>query len=107
MEISVYNTINSDLAINQEDGMKLHDVIKSSLPSDLSISFEQISRISTAFLNESIGKYAQNYPNDIEKLTFIYPSEYSILEFKVKDVIENALLGDEYSSLIDNAIASL
>lgn len=107
MEISVLNTIQSELAINQEDGIKLYEAIQTVLPSDLAISFANISRVSTAFLNESIGKYAQNHPSDVSNVKFIYPEGNEIYNLKVIDVIENALMGDEYSTLVDNALASL
>jgi hypothetical protein len=107
MGILVLDTIQSELAINQEDGVKLYNAIQSTLPADLTINFIGISRISTAFLNESIGKFAQNNPSKINKINFVYPKDNEIFNLKVIDVIENALMGEEYSNLVDNALASL
>ena len=70
MQVNAYNTILSDLAINQADGIKLFDTIKLVNPSSLFISFANIKFVSTAFLNESIGKYAQLYPIDISNIKF-------------------------------------
>ncbi len=107
MDILVLDTIQSELAINQEDGVKLFNAIQSISPAELTVNFIGITRISTAFLNESIGKFAQINPSDIEKVKFIYPTENVIFNHKVIDVIENALMGEEYSTLVDNALASL
>ena len=107
MQITVYHTISSDLAINQDDGVNLYNAIAQFPPTNLVISFANIKLISTAFLNESIGKYAQLYPNDIQLLNFEYPADNATLVYKIKDVIENALMGEEYSLLVDNALASL
>ena len=107
MEISVLHTIQSDLAINQEDGIKLFEAIQSIEPNELTISFINISRISTAFLNESIGKYVQLHPTHVRSIKFTYPEGNEIFNWKINDVMENALMGDEYSNLIDNALASL
>lgn len=107
MTISVYNTINSKLAINLSDGTKLYDVIANIEPKSLILSFKDVSRISTAFLNESIGRYAIHNPLTIHEVNFIFPPDNSIFNLKVNDVIENALMGDEYNKIIDNALLSL
>ena len=79
MNISVLDIIKSDLATNLTDSVALFDVIKTKRPSEIIISFEGIRLISTLFLNESLGRY----------------------------VIENALLGDDYDNLVDNALLSM
>lgn len=107
MNISILETINSDLAINLSDGIHLYNSIKDKKPSDIVISFIGIRRISTAFLNESIGRYAIENKNNIEGIQFLYPQDKSLFNHKVKDVIENALMGDEYDTLIDSALLSL
>ena len=107
MEVSILNIINSSIAINHEDGVVLFDYIKNILPSDLTISFQNVSLVSTQFLNESIGKYAQLNPSEISNVKFIYPADNNYFSLKVADVIENALMGEDYSALVDNASASL
>jgi len=103
MKISVFDIIKSSYAVNQTDGSILFDVIKLITPSELIISFENIEYLSTLFLNESIGKIALIYPTQIDQVEFIYPSDKQIFSSKVTDVIENALMGDEYDSLVDSA----
>lgn len=107
MVVSIFNTINSDLALNQEDGVMLYEAIAKANPTDLTISFEGISRVSTAFLNESIGAYTQQHPEAIKLVKFLYPSDNEIFKFRVEDIIENALLGDTYDSYVDNTLMSL
>ncbi len=106
MDINVSTIINSELAINFTDGSTLFEVIKLYDPSKIIISFVGVNRISTLFLNESIGKYAILKNSDIENLRFKYPKGKEIFEHKVNQVIENALLGDEYDNLVNNALLS-
>lgn len=107
MVVSIFNTINSDLALNQTDGVMLYETIAKTKPNDLTISFEGISRISTVFLNESIGAYAQEHPEEMKFVQFLYPSDKEIFKFRVEDIIENALLGETYDSYVDNTLMSL
>lgn len=106
MEVTVKNIIASELAISHQDGVALYNVISSINPSDLILSFVGIDRISSAFLNESIGKYVQQYGTfDINNL--IIPSDKKMFQYKINDVVENSLLGDEYDLLVDNALAAM
>lgn len=107
MEISIFDSINSDLAINQEDGMSFYNIICNIDPRELTISFIGVNFISTSFLNESIGRYSQKHASFIDRLNFIYPQNKEIFKYKVLDVIENALLGDKYDALIENSINAL
>lgn len=107
MKISVLDIIKSELATNLTDGTALFEVIKLYKPSEIEISFVGIRRISTLFLNESIGQYAMLNSADIQNLKFTYPSGKEIFAHKVDDVIENALMGDEYDVLVDNALLSM
>lgn len=107
MKVRVFNIINSNLAININDGVLVYEVIKDILPSELSISFDDINRISTAFLNESIGRYATLNPNKINLVKFDIPDGKDIFLHRINDVIENALLGEEYDNLVNNASYSL
>lgn len=108
MNISVLDVIGSKLATNHSDGAALFDVIRAYKPSEVIISFMGIRRISTLFLNESIGRYAiLNSKDGIQNLRFEYPEDKEMFSYKVKDVIENALMGDEYDNLVDNALQAL
>ncbi len=107
MIISVLDIIKSDLAINLADGLALFDNIKKHKPLDITISFDGVRRISSAFLNESIGRYAMQHTSSIKELKFIYPADKELFPYKIDDVIENALMGEEYDNLVDNALLSL
>ncbi|QXP54863.1 DUF4325 domain-containing protein [Cellulophaga sp. HaHa_2_95] len=107
MKISVLDIIKSELATNLTDGSVLFEAIKSYKPSEITISFLGVRRISTLFLNESIGQYAMNNATNIQELKFEYPAEKEMFSHKVDDVIENALMGDEYDTLVDNALLSM
>lgn len=107
MKLRVLDIIHSKFATNLKDGVVLFEIIKKHQPSDLTISFEGVTRISTLFLNECIGRYTQIYSINIQELKFEYPKEKEIFSYKVNDVIENSLMGDEYDTLVDNALHSL
>lgn len=107
MIISVLDVVKSDLATNLKDGVALFEVIKTKKPSEITISFEGVRLISTLFLNESIGRYATMNSKVIQELQFKYPEGKEIFGHKIDDVIENALLGEDYDSLVDNALLSM
>ena len=103
MNISVYDTIQSNLAVNQDDGVKLFELLSSRDISNMRISFNNIDLLSSLFLNESIGRLAILFGEKINSISFIYPEDKPLFKSKVEDVIENALMGDEYDSLVDEA----
>lgn len=107
MKINVLDIIKSELATNLTDGSILFEAIKSYKPSEITISFVGIRRISSLFLNESIGQYAMNNASNIQELKFVYPVGKEMFAHRVDDVIENALMGDEYDTLVDNALLSM
>jgi len=108
MTVSVKKVLNSELAINSSHGKLLFDALKNTTSLDnLVLSFKGMDLVSSAFLNESIGKLALLYPDRIGKINFLYPKKDFILHDKVQDVIENALLGEKYDHMVDDAISSL
>lgn len=107
MKISVFDIINSKNAVNQEDGTNLYDFIASQNSSDVVLSFEGIDFLSTLFLNESIGRMVVTNPKIVSYLKFEYPEGKSLFSSKVEDVIENALMGDDYDQLVDAAKMAL
>ena len=44
---------------------------------------------------------------NIQELQFEYPEGKEMFAHKVDDVIENAILGDDYDNLVDNALLSM
>ena len=107
MKINVLDIIKSELATNITDGTAIFEAIKGYKPSEIVISFVGIRHISTLFLNECIGQYAMLNSVNIQELKFEYPEGKEMFAYKVDDVIENALMGDEYDALVDNALHSL
>lgn len=103
MKISVFDVINSKNAVNQEDGTNLYDFLASKNSNELVLSFEGIDFLSTLFLNESIGKLVVTNPKIVSFLKFEYPEGKYLFSSKVNDVIENALMGDDYDELVDAA----
>lgn len=103
MKISVFDIINTKNAVNQEDGAILHDFLVFQNSNEIVLSFEGIDFLSTLFLNESIGRIVLTNPKFVSSLRFEYPNGKYLFSAKVEDVIENALMGDEYDHLVDEA----
>lgn len=103
MRIEIKDLLGADYATNPSQGQKLYDCLMTNTHEEITVSFKNIKLVSTAFLNRSIGKFAQSFPNIISKINFQYPSKDSIIELKVKDVIENVALGEVYDNLVDVA----
>lgn len=94
-------------ATNPLDGKKLlKEMKKASSLDDLVVSFENIEMLSSAFLNSSIGKFTLSHPYEIEKVKFIFPENDFIMRAKLEDIIENALLGEDYDHLVKSASLS-
>jgi Mor family transcriptional regulator len=107
MNIKVGQIIGSDRAISSSDGEKLYEVLFHNFFEIRSLDFTNIKYLSSAFLNESLGKIVLVKNNDLNGVKFVYPEGNSIFSSKVKDVIQNSLLGDVYDSMVDNAAAGL
>lgn len=106
MTIEIKNIIGSSNAISQSDGYELYKALqKENLNnSNVVVDFNNIQFLSTAFLNASIGRLAQMYsPEVMKKLAFIFPQGRDIFKQKVDRVLENALLGDFYDKIVDEA----
>ncbi|KQS50050.1 MAG: STAS-like domain-containing protein [Flavobacterium sp.] len=106
MKIEIKNIIGSSNAISQSDGFAVYKVLeKGNLNNDkITIDFSNIQLLSTAFLNASIGRLAQMHaPETIKNLHFIFPKEKNMFEVKVNKVLENAILGDYFDKIVDEA----
>lgn len=103
MTIDIKNIINSQNAISHTSGDVLFNELRTKQIDDLTIDFNSIAHVSTAFLNASIGKLAQLYPSLIRRINFIIPPDKDIIKTKISEVIDNALLGDVHDGRVDNA----
>ena len=106
MTVNVKKVLNSIYATNSSDGKLLFRTLKKA-PSleSLVVSFKGIDLLSSAFLNASIGKLALLHPSEIQKVKFSYPEDDYMFQAKVKEVIENALLGEKYDQMHDEAVS--
>ena len=57
ININVYNTVGNSLCVDTEDGQKVYELIKKAIELDrkITLSFENIDLITSAFLNTAIG----------------------------------------------------
>jgi len=103
MTIEIKNIIGSQNAISHTSGDLLFNELSTKKIDDLTIDFNSIVHVSTAFLNASIGKLAILYPELIKRMKFIIPSGKEVIKKKIDTVIDNALLGDVHDGHVDNA----
>ncbi|MCT4673545.1 MAG: STAS-like domain-containing protein [Prolixibacteraceae bacterium] len=76
--IKVKDIVSDGLCTNIKDGIKLYDLIVNHITQEkqITISFEGIKRLITAFTNVSIGKLYKDFPSDkLEK--FVKLVDYS------------------------------
>lgn len=108
MKASVYDIIQSELAIFHDEGLQVFELLSSSISKGekAEVSFEKIDRCSTQFLNAAIGKlYLLNDPEKIDDLLVIDYTSYTDLKEKVAEVRNNAIHSKDYDLLVENATA--
>lgn len=103
MKVQVNTFLESNRGISRKDGELLFNHIKDTHPSNLMLSFDGMEKTSTLFLNESVGKYVLKYEQHLNGWSPDLEGCSSIIFNKVKDVIENALMGEEYDEIISEA----
>lgn len=72
--VDIYNIVGNENCIEADEGQKVFDVIKKGLDNakQLTISFQNIDMLTTAFLNTAIGQMYRNYEEDfIRKNVFV------------------------------------
>jgi len=103
MKIQVNRFLDSDRGTSRKSGELFFNHIKDVHPSSLILSFEGMSKVSTLFLNESIGKYVLKYNGELSDWTPLLNGCSSIITYKVQDVIENAMMGEDYDEILADA----
>ena len=66
IELKIYNIVGSQLCIEAEDGQKVYTLIKKGFDEGKKIilSFQNVSMITTAFLNTAIGQLYRDYKEE-------------------------------------------
>jgi len=106
MTISIQNILSNEYAIFHNEGLQVYAILENKIENKekTQLSFEGISRCSSQFLNACIGKlYLLKKKEDLDfLLSFVNTNE--VLNYKIQEVIENAINSKEYDSLIDKAL---
>lgn len=104
MVILINKIIKATNAISQSDGLELYSFIKC-LPKgkEYVLSFEGINRVSTAFLNASIGKLIIDGEYNTSQIDRETAS--SIVLTKLDRVSENAKFYPKYNEIVKDATA--
>mgnify|MGYP001266696391 CR=1 FL=1 len=102
MKLVISDVIQQSNAISHSDGLRLYDhVILNLKGKDYTLSFQGINRVSTAFLNASIGKL---FIDGYFKEGFIDREETrEIILKKIESVISNAKNPDVYNQAVNDA----
>ena len=103
MKVIISNIIDASNAISHSDGLEVYKYLNSlkSKKEDITISFDGINRVSTAFLNACLGKmllegsYSESYINRKQ-------TDKMILR-KLDSVIDNAKNHLEYDKIVEDA----
>lgn len=107
MKMELKKILDSSYATNPAQGKlvfgRLSEFAKNS--EHLEISFDGIDLLSSAFLNESIGKFFMLFPEKSSHTSFDYPIDRPLFRAKINDVLENIGMGDEYDQWVENAQA--
>ncbi len=91
-DIVIIEIINGEFAVSPEDGDSVYELIKQSLEKEeaISLDFRGIDIMTTAFLNNAIGKLYKNFNKDsLNKYISMKNISTSDLEL-IKKVIERA-----------------
>jgi len=103
--VRVFDVIGSALAVSSDDGQLVHDKVAPLLRegSKVSISFEKIETIISAFLNAAIGQLYGEFPEERIRELFgvrdMSPEDLALL----KRVVDNAKLYFKNRSQFDQA----
>ncbi|ADF50790.1 MAG: DUF4325 domain-containing protein [Zunongwangia sp.] len=105
MKMELKKILGSSLATNPKQGKSFFSSLNEAAQgsNEIEISFEGIELLSSAFLNESIGKFVMMFPDKESNVKFIYPIDQPIFETKVNDVLDNVKMGDKYDEWLENA----
>lgn len=102
MKIQISEVIKTSNALSHADGLILYQYIVHNVKDkDYTISFDEIERISTAFLNASLGKLILN--NKFKPTNIDYPSAKLLVKKKINNVVTNANNYVSYNKSIDEA----
>lgn len=105
MEIHINKIINASNAISHSDGLKLYKHLENVGGVDFLLSFEGINRVSTAFLNASIGKMVVE--GTFRESMVDRSKTKEIVLKKIDSVIANAKNFHKYNEIVDDATAAL
>lgn len=102
--LSIYSIFNKSNVISHSDGVKLYSLLRNSSVGDIIVvSFKDIERASTGFLNASIGRLVLKNPDFYDKIKFIDATE--MIEKKIFAVLNTSRISEKYDTLVDNAFA--
>lgn len=92
-QISVFNAVDSEFCVSSGDGQKLYDMIAPAIAQNqnITISFDKVTTLTSAFLNSAIGQLYGNFERDkiraLIKIDDMQPDDLGLL----KRVVDAAL----------------
>ncbi len=95
VKIRITEIVGSSICVSVEDATRLHDAIVKAFNTDtqVTLSFEGISRLTTAFLNSAVGQLYNEYSEDQVRKGLLPPEGASQEHLTLlKRVVDNAKL---------------
>jgi hypothetical protein len=91
-KVDVFNIVGGEYCIEAGEGQKVFDIIKKVIDENLSVivSFRNIKRITTAFLNTAIGQLLRDYKEEEIKANVSYEDISEVDRMRIRRVNQTA-----------------
>jgi STAS-like domain of unknown function (DUF4325) len=92
--VDVFNIVGGEYCIEADEGQKIFEIIKKAINENLLVivSFRNIKRITTAFLNNAIGQLLRDYKEEDIKAKVSYEDVSDVDRMRIKRVNQTAKL---------------
>jgi hypothetical protein len=107
--IRITEIVGSSICVSIVDGTRLHDAIVDAFQSGqaVSLSFEGVGRLTTAFLNAAVGQLYNEYNEDEIRTMLRAPKSASGIQLEIlKKVVDNAKRFFAEKNRIDEIVTS-
>ena len=107
--VDVFNIVSGEYCIEADEGQKVFEYITKALNENhkVIISFKNITRITTAFLNSAVGQLLRDYKEEEIRAKISYEDTTAVDRMKIKRVNQTAKLYYENPDRMKNTIEDI
>jgi len=107
--VDVYNIVGGEYCIEADVGQKVFEIIEKALTENrkVIISFRNVTRITTAFLNTAVGQLLRDFEEDEIKSKVSYEDITDVDRMKIRRVNQTAKLYYENPERMKNTIEDI